>query len=219
MIRKITTPSRKKAKQNIYEEVTRDGVICIEFMTGGKYQEKVLVDKEAWDKYLHEYHWTAIKKGNYTSIVTTRDTLAMRLHRIIIENEKVELDYWGNTIDHINNNPLDNRLSNLRIWNSKLNATNIQSKYQVDNNHLIYKQKKGYKVHFNIFDEPKYQNFQTLEDARKWRDTEAIPLIKEKVQEMIVKTRNIEFERGLRDKLVNNEKQEVLEILRRYNVI
>lgn len=219
MIEKRTTASRKKAKQNVYKEVVIDGVTCIEFMTGGKYQEKVLVDKEAWDKYLHEYHWTAIKRGNYTSVVTTKNTLAMRLHRIIIEREKDDIDYWGNTIDHINNNPLDNRLSNLRIWNSKLNATNIQSKFQADNNHLIHKQKKGYKVHFNIFDEPVYKNFQTLEEARVWRDTEAIPLIKAKVQEMIVKTRNVEFERGLKDKLANNEKQEVLEILKKYNVI
>jgi hypothetical protein len=219
MIRKIATISRKKTRQNVYEEVVRDGVTCIEFTTGGRYTEKVLVDKNAWDNYLHEYHWTAIKRGNYTSVVTTKNTLAMRLHRIIIEKEKDEIDYWGNTIDHINNNPLDNRLSNLKIGNSKLNTTNIQSKFQADNNQLIHKQKKGYKVHFNIFDEPIYEHFQTLEDARHWRDTKAIPLIKEKIQEMIIKTRNIEFERGLRDKLANNEKQEVLEILRKYNVI
>jgi len=224
MVKGRTTISRKKPKQNVYEEVIKDGKACIEFLTGGKHKEKVLVDKDAWYNYLRQYHWTAIKKGNYTSIVTTKDLLAMRLHRIIIEHEKSELDYWGNTIDHINNDPLDNRLNNLRIYNSKLNSTNVQSKHQSDNNHLIHRQnlKKGgfsYKVHFNIFDQPIYKNFSNLKEAQVWRDSVAIPLINQKIEEMKIKTRNIEFERGLRDKLENNEKQEVIEILKKYKVI
>ena len=83
---------------------------------------------------------------------------------MIVENEFDELDYWGNTIDHKNNDPLDNRLSNFRIYNSKLNATNQLSKNKGDDMQLIYPQQSkingdyvvhGYKVHSNIFDEVK----------------------------------------------------------------
>ena len=207
--------------ENKYKEVVVDGIVCIEFISDGKNQKSVLVDKKAWDEYLHEYHWTAIKKDNYITIKSSKDKHSVRLHKIIVEHEYSELDYWGNTIDHKNNNPLDNRLANLRIYNSKLNSTNIKSKHQSDNNHLIHLQRRGggYKVHTNVFDETIYKNFRTLEEARVYRDQVVIPYIETKVAEMIKKTRNIEFERGLRDKLNNNEKEEVLLILKKYGVV
>lgn len=206
--------------KNPYKEVVVDGITCVEFICGGKNQEKVLVDKKAWDEYLSEYHWTAIKKDNYITVKSSRNKHSVRLHRVIVEQECSELDYWGNTIDHRNNNPLDNRLANLRIYNSKLNATNIKSKYQLDNNHLIHKQPGvGYKVHTNVFDETIYKHFRTVEEARIYRDEVVIPYIHKRVAEMTKKSRDIEFERGLRDKLQNNEKEEVLAILKKYGVV
>ena len=35
-------------KENKYKEVEVDGITCVEFITDGKYQKRVLVDKEAW---------------------------------------------------------------------------------------------------------------------------------------------------------------------------
>lgn len=207
--------------ENKYREVVVDGIVCIEFISDGKNQKSVLVDKKAWNEYLHEYHWTAIQKDNYITIKSSKDKHSVRLHRVIVEHEYSELDYWGNTIDHKNNNPLDNRVANLRIYNGKLNSTNIKSKYQSDNNHLIHLQRRGggYKVHTNVFDETIYKNFRTLEEARKYRDQEVIPYIEAKIIEMIKKTRNIEFERGLRDKLNNNEKDEIFAILKKYGIV
>lgn len=206
--------------KNDYKELVIDNTDCIEFITDGKYKVNVLVDKRTWHEYLCEYHWTAIKKNNYFSIKSSKDKHSVRLHRVIIEHEYSELDYWGNTIDHINNNPLDNRLANLRIYNSKLNATNIKSKFISDNNHLIHLQPGGgYKIHTNVFDETIYMNFQTLEEARTHRDQVVLPYIESRIAVMKKKSRDIEFERGLRDKLDNNEKNEVLEILAKYKII
>jgi hypothetical protein len=206
--------------KNEHKEVVIDGTACIEFKCDGKNQVWVLVDKITWDKYLHQYHWTAIKKGNYITVKTSNKKHSLKLTKIIAEQEYSEIDYWGNTIDHINNNPLDNRLKNLRIYNSKLNATNIKSKFKTDNNHLIHEQPGGkYKVHTNIFDETLYRHFQTLDEARKYRDEHVIPYIENKIEEMKKKTRDIEFERGLRDKLKNSEMDEVLTILRKYGVV
>ena len=137
---------------------------------------------------------------------TSINKLSKGLHRVIVEHEKLEIDYWGNTIDHKNNNSLDNRSSNLRIYNSKLNTTNIKRKFDG-----IHRQHGGgYKVHINIFDEVVYKNFETKKEAQGWFAHEATPYIEAKIIEMIKKTRDIEFERGLRDKLNNNEKEEVL---------
>jgi hypothetical protein len=89
-----------------------------------------------------------------------------------------------------------------------------------ENNHLIHKLKNGgYKVHTNIFDEVIYKYFKTLEAARIYRDQTVNPYVETRIAEMIEKTRNIEFERGLRDKLVNNERQEVLEVLKKYGIV
>jgi len=207
-------------KKNKFKEVIVDGADCIEFITDGKYQKNVLVDKRTWVEYLHKYHWTAINKGRYFQVKASIDKHSVRLHRVIVEHEYSELDYWGNTIDHINNNPLDNRLGNLRIYNSKLNSTNTKSIYDSDNSQLIHDQPGGgYKVHTNIYDETIYKNFRTMEEARAYRDQEVIPYIKSRIAEMIKKTRDIEFERGLRDKLANDEKEEVLEILKKYGIL
>lgn len=206
--------------KNEFREIMIDGAECIEFVSGGKNQVKVLVDKKTWFGYLHEYHWTAIKNGNYITVKSSKNKHSVRLHRVIVEHEFSELDYWGNTIDHVNNNPLDNRLVNLRIYNSKLNATNIKSKYQSDDDDLIHKQPGGgYKVHTNVFDETIYEHFRTKEEAKIHRDTVVRPLIKRRIEEMTKKSRDIEFERGLRDKLKNNETSEVLEILEKYGII
>jgi hypothetical protein len=206
--------------KNKYKEIVINGVTCIEFLTDGKNKMNVWVDKKAWDEYLHEYHWTAIKKDNHITIKASKDKHSVRIYRVIVEHEYSELDYWGNTIDHKNNNQLDNRLENLRIYNSKLNATNIQSKFEADNNHLIHKQPSGgFKVHTNIFDETIYKNFATLEETRLYRDQVVIPYIEIRITEMMKKTRDIEFERGLRDKLNKDEREEVLSILKKYGVI
>lgn len=207
---------------------TIDGEELVTFITGGKTNIEVLVNVDTWNNYLHKFHWTAIKKGNYFVVKTSINKHSVRIHRMIVEKEYSELDYWGNTIDHINNNPLDNRKNNLRIYNTKLNTTNIKSKYLGEGMNLIYPQmsirkgKKhihGYKVHTNIFDETIYRNFTTIDEAKEYRDTFVIPFIEQRVEELKKKVRDIEFERGLRDKLQNKEQEEIILILKKYGIL
>lgn len=89
------------------------------------------------------------------AVLKEKKNQAIAIWRFIVENTHSELDYWGTTIDHKNNDPLDNRLKNLRIYNSAiLNCTNISSKYTMDGMQYIHRQGKnktnGYKVHYNL---------------------------------------------------------------------
>ena len=63
------------------------------------------------------------------------------------------------------------------------------------------------------------QFYKTKEDAIAYRDREVIPAREAENIKIEKKARDIEFERGLRDKLNNNEKEEVLEILRKFEII
>jgi hypothetical protein len=224
----IPTTSILGERMNDFEYFDYDGKPCVRFITKGKYHENVIVDARVWDDYVNQYNWTILKNRNgYLTVKTSVNKLSTRLYRMIGEKEFNELDYWGNTFDHINNNPLDNRIKNLQISNSKLNSTNILSKNQQNDMHLIFPQHSrrvtgkvvtSYKVHKNIFDEVVYRNFPTSELAKFYRDNELLPYINKRIEDMKKKTRDIEFERGLRDKLNAGEMDEIIKILKKYDV-
>lgn len=46
-----------------------------------------------------------------------------------------------------------------------------------------------------------------------------LPYIEKRVNELKKKTRDVEFERGLRDKINNSEMDEILSVLKKYQVI
>ena len=223
----------RKIPENKYYETRVEGEDCVVFTTIGKNTYEVIVDKLLWYKYLRNYSWTAIVSNGRVNVKTSIGKQSNTIWRVIIEKEKSELDTWGTTIDHINNNPLDNRLSNLRIFNSSiLNATNISSKYDEHDMRYIYAQKyngkiNGYKVHYNVSGQTYYKNFgiieygsreKALEAARKYRDESSVENKENIIKAMIKKTRDIEFERGLRDKLEAGELDEILLILNKYKV-
>lgn len=219
--------ARYKVANNPCRHMIYEGTECVEFETVGKYKHKVIVDSNIWEDHLKKYSWTAIPHGNRIDVQTSIHKQPKKIWRVIIEHTKDELDYWDSVIDHINRNPLDNRTCNLRLLNAAiLNSTNVSRKY-TDDMELIYPQSAGYKVHYSIAGKPYYKHFKfsdyeskeaTLEAAKKYRDEEAIPNREHIIKEMTKKTRDIEFERGLRDKLQNGERSEVLSILKKYGI-
>lgn len=215
--------------KNRFLETIINGEECIEFTTNGKNYAKVIVDKEIWFDYLKDFSWTGIKKGKRIEIKTSVNKQSKNLHRMIIEYLYDELDYWGSTIDHKNNNNLDNRKSNLRIFNTALlNSTNIKSKNN-DNMQYIHKVPSkdskgnvkfyGYKIHYNTGGETYYKFFKSKDEAIKYRDEFVYNHREKALIQLQKKYRDIEFERGLRDKLKAGEKGEIEEILRKYKLI
>lgn len=226
--------ARFKKEENPYHEEIIDGMRCVVFETVGKEQHQVIVDSDIWYQYLNHYSWTAIKNGTRINVKSSIKKQSICIWRVIVEHEYSELDYWGTTIDHINNNPLDNRLKNLRIFNTSiLNSTNISSKYSESDMQYIHRQgskdkTNGYKVHYNLAGKTYYKNFsvkeygstqEAIKAAKKYRDEFVIPEREKIIIEMMRKTRSIEFEIGLRDMLNAGEFDEVIKILRKYNVV
>lgn len=86
----------------------------------------------------------------------------------------------------------------------------------------------GFKIHYNLAGRTFYENFgiseygsleKALEAAREYRDGVVMNEREKVINEMLRKTRYIEFERGLRDMLRAGEKEDVVEILKAYNLL
>jgi hypothetical protein len=84
---------------------------------------KVLIDDEDYDK-IKDYTWRVSKDGNtfyaLTHIRINGKFTSVPIHRLIMNAHK------GQEVDHINNNGLDNRRSNLRICSHSQNMMNTQ---------------------------------------------------------------------------------------------
>jgi len=225
---------RGAAENNSFEYIEYENEKCVRFTTTGKHKFSVIVNKDAWDNYLCNHTWSVSvdTKSGRASVKTSINNQTVFLWRYIIEHEKDELDYWGTTIDHINNNPLDNRLSNLRIYNAMLNGTNVSSKFDDEDRRFIHEVKSGsggYKIHYSLGGQPYYIDFfsvakygskeAALAAAKEYRDKYVIADREQKIEEIKRKLRNIEFERGLRDKINAGEISEVIDILKKYSVI
>lgn len=228
--------ARKSVEKNPFTYEQYEGQECVRFQTIGKYKVDVIVDKSAWDNYLSDHTWTVSldKRSGRASVKTSIHNDTVFIWPFIIEHEYAELDYWGKTIDHINNDPLDNRLSNLRIYNAMLNGSNVSSKFDNEDRRFIHENKNksgglsGYKIHYNLGGKPFYVRSFSIKDygsqeaalnaAKAYRDEFVIPERERLIEEIEHKLRTIEFERGLRDKLKAGEREEIMDILKKYKI-
>lgn len=226
---------RGPADTNTFQYIVYEGQECVQFQTTGKYNVDVIVDRDAWDKYLSKHTWTvSMNKSGRASVKTSIENDTVFIWSFVIEHEYDEVDYWGLTIDHINNNPLDNRRSNLRIYNAMLNGSNVSSKFDSDDRRFIHEVKKAdgslscYKIHYNLggkafyigsFSVQKYGSPEAaLAAAKAYRDEYIIPDRERIIKEIEHKTRSIEFERGLRKKLKAGETDEIIYTLQKYGI-
>ena len=206
--------------------------MTIHFQTKGKTVADVIVDEDSWIDYLSKYSWTATgrKGSDRIDVKTSIDKQSQAIWRVIVEQEFDEITWWGSTIDHINNNPLDNRKANLHVFSTAiLNSTNVSSKYSADGMQYIHKQgNAGYKFHCNLGGKTYYKNFgkrsygsmssalvAAKEYSEFWTQKERPRII----QFLIKKTRDVEFERGLREKLNNDEMEEIISIMSKYGLM
>ena len=206
-------------KENKYKSIEIDGKEYIEFVTNGKYSEKVIVDKDMWFEHLNKYSWTITGKINLNSAKSVKTSIkgvSISLSIFIIRCIYKELFTYNREIDHINTNPLDNRLENLRIVNRRINMAN-------QNNNILQhcgkSGKKCWQVHVNL-DGIKYAKyFKTYIEAEKYFEDFVIPSKLETIKKLEKKDRDIEFERGLISKIDNGELRDILEILSKYKII
>lgn len=202
--------------KNEYKIIEIDGKYYVEFVTNGKYQVNVIVDIEPWNNYLGQLNWTVCKQGKRMEVKTSIGGSSIALHRYIVRKEFTELETYNRTVDHKNNNNLDNRIENFKLSNARLNGLNKAS----DKNY-IYAPKgygKKYKVQMNIDEKMYFAHFSTIEECEKYRDEVLMPIKEREIRLMEKKDRDIEFERGLVNKIQNGELDEIMAVLKKYNI-
>lgn len=96
----------------------REGQVIIEiFNKTNKMVAECIVDEDKYRELIgHSWYMT----NGY--VATNINNTSVRIHRYLMSPTKKEI------VDHINNNPLDNRIINLRICNESLNSHNKKIK-------------------------------------------------------------------------------------------
>lgn len=98
-----------------------DGYIHIPILINGAISnDSCLINVSAYD-VVSQYKWRADRDGYACANKGGRH---LRMHRLVIGAKQ------GEIVDHINRNPLDNRLENLRIASYSLNSVNTIKKFK-----------------------------------------------------------------------------------------
>lgn len=57
---------------NTFQYILYEGQECVQFQTAGKYNVDVIVDRDAWEKYLSKHTWTvSMNKSGRASVKTS----------------------------------------------------------------------------------------------------------------------------------------------------
>jgi hypothetical protein len=126
--------------------------------------KQILVDSESFHDIM-KYPWTISKKGYITGTISDRN---VRLSHFVM-NRSCELH-----VDHINNNPLDNRKCNLRLVTPKQNAMNMSSRTGSSSQYIgvhFRKDNNKWRARIQVNEEDKnLGQFDNEIDAAKARD-------------------------------------------------
>lgn len=127
----------------------------------------VLIDQEDYEKFSKHTWWIDYRKTNKycRSIINGK---YIYLHRFILGLDSSD----KRVVDHINNNGLDNRQSNLKICDRNYNSQSINCAKKNFGCIDIMKGKrsKKYQARVRINKNLYYEYFSTREDAEVWLD-------------------------------------------------
>lgn len=126
-----------------------------------------LLDYEDWFKY-KEITWTKASNGYVYGIYNNSRPF---LHHLVLNFEKTNKQI---VVDHINNNPLDNRKQNLRIVSQSINMKNLKTTGKTNKLGIVGITKRSetnYEVRGSYINGEKYSfKFNTLEDAKVFNE-------------------------------------------------
>ena len=147
----------------------------IRFIIENKYGvHEVLIDDEDYHRYI-EHGWcvSTNKKLTYKRVECTINYKRVRLHRFLLNIIDPKIH-----IDHIDNNPLNNQKSNLRLCNQSQNMRNIKKQYNKTGYTGVYKDHNRYRACISVKNKTKHipGSFSSPEEAAKARDLYALEI-------------------------------------------
>lgn len=181
---------------------------------------KIIIDLDFFENIFVFYNWR-VRNGSHKKYITAHTENGPKdLHQMVIGYYCDEIDYFGLVIDHINGNTFDNRICNLRAITSTSNAMNTSRGgvvFEKKNNTYVAQKMLNGKLIQERFRVKNYPSKELcFEAATNYYKEEILPKIEVEISSIEDKRKNIEFERGLRQKTNNGEWNDVCEILSRY---
>jgi hypothetical protein len=167
--------------------------------------------------------WHLNATGYITSHINNSKTkIFMYLHQYIMDVHDEDLTNYEKTVDHINNDKLDNRRENLRLVNMSIQNSNRPKcerrcdacdlpeginqndipKYVIYGKDIMNKETSEYREYFYISNHPKLDKSWTSSKSNKIDIKEKLKIAKLKIQELNGEISSEEF-----NKYVNNENQ------------
>ena len=156
--------------------------------------------------------------NNRATVKTSIKGTTKSVHTVICEIIYNEEDMWGRSVDHINVNKYDNRVSNLRLVSHRINSM-IQQNYE---NIKIYETqnicgKTQYMSHFMINGKRYYKNSVNKEVVEQFINDNIHNIFNKReqaIKDAEKKERIYELKRSIKGMLENNEHNELNDILK-----